>query len=79
VFDRGIGEQEVRETLERGETIEHYPHDTPHPSRLVLGWSGHRPIHVVAADSRHEDEIIDIAVYEPDPALWEADFRRRKR
>lgn len=79
MFQRGISEQEVRETLESGETIERYPDDTPYPSRLVLGWCGGRPIHVVAADNPQENEIIVVTVYEPDPALWEPDFRRRKQ
>jgi len=34
---------------------------------------------VVAADNPQEDQIIVITVYEPDAALWEPDFRRRKQ
>jgi hypothetical protein len=34
---------------------------------------------VVAADNRQADEVIVITVYEPDPALWEPDFKRRKQ
>jgi hypothetical protein len=79
MFERGISEEEVRETLKSGETIERYPDDSPYPSRLILGWRGGRPIHVVAADNVEEDETIVITVYEPDAALWEPDFRRRKR
>lgn len=79
MFEGGISEQEVRETVEGGETIERYPDDTPYPSRLVLGWSAGRPLHVVAVDNAEEDEIIVITVYEPDAALWEADFKRRKQ
>jgi hypothetical protein len=33
---------------------------------------------VVVADNKSEDEFIVITVYEPDPALWSEDFRRRK-
>lgn len=79
MFERAVTEQEVREALESGETIEQYPHDTPYASRLVLGWCGDRPIHVVAVDNLQEDEVIVITVYEPDPALWDTDFRRRQR
>ena len=79
MFERAITEKEVREALESGETIGHYSDDTPYPSRLVLGWRGGRPIHVVAADNLQEHEIIVITVYEPDPALWEPDFRRKKQ
>jgi len=79
MFERRITEEEVRTTLEGGETIEHYPDDTPYPSRLMLGWAAGRPIHVVAADNRQDDEVIVITVYEPDPALWEPDFKRKKQ
>ncbi len=79
MFDRGIIEGEVRETLACGQTIERYPDDTPYPSRLVLGWRAGRPIHVVVADNAEHNEMIVITVYEPDPALWEAGFTRRKQ
>jgi hypothetical protein len=78
MFERGISEEAVRATLKGGEIIESYPDDTPYPSRLVLGWPMGRPLHVVAADNRQQGEIIVITVYEPDPALWESDYRRRK-
>jgi hypothetical protein len=35
-------------------------------------------MHVVVAHNLSENELIVITVYEPDPELWEADFRRRK-
>ncbi|MFQ5773903.1 MAG: DUF4258 domain-containing protein [Kiloniellaceae bacterium] len=70
---------EVRHVLETGEDIETYPDDTPYPSRLVLGWIGARPLHVVAADNAEAGETVVITVYEPDPASWNRDFRRRKQ
>lgn len=51
MFQRRIGVEEVRHILTAGEVIENYPDDLPFPSRLVLGWSGTRPLHVVAADN----------------------------
>lgn len=63
--------------LSGGKSIVDYPDDTPYSSRLMLGWCGERPIHVVAADTP-ESETIVITVYEPDPALWEAGFERKK-
>ena len=75
---RGINGIDVREVLTSGEVIESYPDDTPYPSRLVLGWRGSRPIHVVAAENADADETIVITVYEPDTELWEAGFRRRR-
>ncbi len=78
MFQRRIGAEEVRHILTAGEVIENYPDDLPFPSRLVLGWSGTRPLHVVAADNPMAQETIIITVYEPDPAEWQPDFKRRK-
>lgn len=77
MFERGIGVDDVRKVLATGETIEGYPDDTPYPSRLVLGWRGGRPIHLVVADNASSDEVIVITVYEPDINRWEPGFRRR--
>ena len=79
MFERGIAEEDVQKALETGEEIAAYPDDQPYPSKLMLGWSAHRPLHVVAADNSKDDEIIVITVYEPDPALWEDGFRRRRQ
>jgi hypothetical protein len=51
MFQREINEHDVRAILTTGETIEEYPDDIPYPSRLILGWIGKRPIHIVAADN----------------------------
>jgi len=79
MFERGLSADEVRQVLATGEIIEEYAEDTPYPSRLVLGWSGGRGIHVVAADDDDARETIVITVYEPDEARWEADLRTRRR
>ncbi|MCH7539467.1 MAG: DUF4258 domain-containing protein [Proteobacteria bacterium] len=78
MFQRKISVADVRHVLETGEVIESYPEDAPYPSRLLLGWSGTRPLHVVVADNVETGESIVITVYEPDPASWGRDFRRRK-
>ncbi|WP_448594936.1 DUF4258 domain-containing protein [Thermoflexus hugenholtzii] len=65
--------------METGETIETYPDDEPYPSRLILGWVSHRPLHVVVADDPVGNTLIVITAYEPNPALWESDFRRRRK
>ena len=69
---------QVREVLERGERIEEYPNDEPLPSYLTLGEAG-RVIHVVAADDAKSDETIIITTYQPDPAVWEADYKTRRK
>ena len=48
MFERGLTANDVSAALAAGETIADYPTDSPYPSRLVLGWVGGRPLHVVA-------------------------------
>jgi hypothetical protein len=79
MYQRTISEVEVRHVIGTGETVEDYPDDTPYPSRLVLGWSGSRPIHVVVADNIDDQENIVITVYEPDPtAVSQLLWKKRK-
>lgn len=78
MFEREIDGTDVRHVLDEGEEIETYPKDEPYPSRLVLGWRGGRPIHVVAAYDDGSRETFVITVYEPTPDLWEPGFRKRR-
>jgi hypothetical protein len=78
MFQRSVSVDDVRRVLDSGETIEAYPDDQPYPSRLVLGWVGTRPLHVVVADSTEANEVVVIAVYEPDLTRWNEAFRRRR-
>ncbi len=78
MFERHITNADVANALATGEEIAAYPNDQPYPSRLLLGWSDNRPLHVVAAYNAHDDEEIVVTFYEPDAALWEDGFRRRK-
>lgn len=77
MFERGISVPEVEHVLSHGRVIEDYPTDTPYPSQLLLGQSNDRNLHLVAAVNG--EERIIVTVYEPDPALWSADFSRRRR
>lgn len=79
MFERGITEADVHTVLSNGDEIAAYPDDTPYPSRLLLGWRGDKPLHIVSAYNAQDDEEIVITVYEPDPALWDDGFRRRKQ
>ena len=79
MFERGIAEEEVRRILSEGDEIAKYPEDQPYASRLLLGWYGDCPLHVVCAYNPQDDEQIVITVYEPDPALWIDGFRRRRQ
>jgi len=78
MYQRGITAAEVHTVIGTGEIIEDYPNDFPYPSRLLLGWCGLRPIHVVVADNAQEKENIVVTVYEPDRDEWEPDLKRRK-
>ena len=43
---------------------------------LTLAWK--RPLHVVViVDEVHQEDRV-VTVYEPEPARWSADFRRRR-
>jgi Domain of unknown function (DUF4258) len=79
MLERQISEAEVRRVIETGEVIVRYRDDRPYPSRLILGWSAGRPLHVLAADHAADRETVVVTVYEPDPALWDRAFRRRRR
>lgn len=78
MFERGISRHDVRHVIDHGEVIREYLDDTPYPSRLMLGWREKGPLHVVAADNDADNETIIITAYEPDPLLWEADFKQKK-
>jgi len=78
MFERGISVEDVESVLDAGEVVESYPEDRPYPSRLQLGWRGGQPLHVVAAENLGDNELIVITAYEPDPAHWEPEFKRRK-
>ena len=79
MFERSITTAEIRTALANGEIIEKYPEDTPYPSRLVLGWRGSRPLHIVLADNAENNEWIIVTVYQPDPEQWDTGFKRRKQ
>jgi Domain of unknown function (DUF4258) len=78
MVEREISADDVRAVVEQGKEIENYPSDFPYPSRLLLGWRGTRPIHVVTAENATDNETLIVTVYEPDPDLWEPGFEKRK-
>ncbi len=76
MFERKISAKRARQVFETGETIEDYSDDATSPSRLILGWEGKRPIHVVV--SENTDENVIITAYSPEPGLWTKDFKKRR-
>jgi hypothetical protein len=78
MFERRVSAQKVAQTVNAGETIEDYSSEMPEPSRLILGFHGKRPLHVVVSENQKTNEITIITVYIPDPGKWHKDFKRRR-
>ena len=78
MFERVISPADVRSVIETGEVVADYPDDRPFPSRLILGFVAHRPIHVVAAFDPDTDAIYVVTAYSPDPELWNPDYKTRR-
>jgi hypothetical protein len=78
MFERSISRSEIRGVVVNGEVIAEYPDDKPLQSCLMLGILRGRPIHVVLAKEGEGAHVIVVTAYEPDPALWEEGFRRRR-
>ena len=77
--ERGLIVEDIRLALDNGDDIESRPDDMPYPSRLVLGTCRLGSLHVAVRDNIDDDEIVVETAYQPDPALWEPDFRRRRK
>jgi hypothetical protein len=78
MFEREISASKVRKALEAGDVIEDYSSEMPEPSRLLIGFQGKRPFHVVTAEWPEANEIAVITVYLPDVNKWKKDYRSRK-
>ena len=78
MFERNISSKKVHQALETGETIEDYSSEMPEPSRLILGFQGKRPFHVVTSENPETNETTIITVYIPDPNKWNKDSRSRR-
>ena len=78
MFEWKIGGEDVAAVVGTGEAIMEYPEDKPFPSCLMLGYPRGRPIHVVAALDPATGTCHVITAYEPDPAVWQSDFRARR-
>ena len=78
MFERSISAKKISQSLQSGETIEDYSGEMPEPSRLILGFQGKRPFHVVTSENPETNEITVITVYIPDPDKWDKDFKSRR-
>jgi len=78
MFERKISVKNVAQALQAGETIEDYSSEMHEPSRLILGFQGKRPFHVVTSENANSNITTIITVYNPDPDKWKNGFRRRQ-
>jgi hypothetical protein len=76
MFEREISPTKVRRALEAEDMIEDYSHEMPEPSRLLIGFQGKRPFHVVTSET--SEVVTVITVYLPDASKWKKGFRNRK-
>jgi Domain of unknown function (DUF4258) len=79
MFARSISTDAVSTAVRIGEVVEEYPNDKPFPSVLLLATVEGRSLHVVLAQTAEQMECIVVTVYEPDPKIWDTDFKRKKR
>ncbi len=77
--ERGLTVDDIYTALGNGEDIESRPDEQPYPARLVLGTCRLGPLHVAVRDNIEDDEIVVETAYQPDPALWEPDLKRRMK
>src|SRR5512133_3388501 len=57
MFERNVSAKKVSQALVSGETIEDYSSEMPEPSRLVLGFQGKHPFHVVTSENSETNQI----------------------
>lgn len=74
-----ITDEEVGEAVDSAELVEEYLDDRPYPSCLLLGYTrSGRPLHLVTAYDESVPQVIVVTTYQPDPARWEEDWRKRR-
>jgi hypothetical protein len=79
MFERNVSVQNVARALASGETIEDYSDEMPEPGRLILGFQGKHPFHMVTSENPEANETTIITVYIPDSAKWDRAFKSRRR
>lgn len=77
MFKRDISTGDIREVLRVGEVIVEYPNDQPFPSSLIMGMILGRPIHLVVAINEIEKKCVIVTAYEPDPRMWDKNFKQK--
>lgn len=78
MFERQVSVRSVSRALQSAIIIEDYSAEMPEPSRLILGFQGNRPFHMVISENPTNDETTIITVYIPDPEKWNKGFKSRR-
>ena len=78
MFERRVSIKKVLGAIKTGDVIEDYSSETPDSSRLMLGFQGKRPFHLVISENPETNETTVITVYVPDEGKWKKDFRSRR-
>ena len=78
LFERHVSVKNTLSAIKAGDVIEDYSSETPEPSRLILGFQGKRPFHVVTSENLEMNETTVITVYVPDADKWKKDSRTRR-
>jgi hypothetical protein len=78
MFERNVSFKKVQQAIRSGETIEDYSAEMPEPSRLILGFQGKRPFHVVVSENPEINATTVITVYIPDHSKWTKDSKSRR-
>jgi len=77
MLERDISEEEVLEVLHYGEVLENYDDDFPYPSCLMFKMLEQKPLHIVVAHNKNEEQKIIVTVYIPDSANFADDYKTR--
>lgn len=78
MFERQVSVRSVSRALQSAIIIEDYSAEMAEPSRLILGFQGNRPFHMVISENPTNDETTIITVYIPDPEKWNKGFKSRR-
>jgi hypothetical protein len=76
---RKIHRSLLETAIRDGEIIAVYPEDKPYPTKLIVSTVEHKIIHLVVALDEMNGVCVIVTVYEPDVAIWEDNFRKRRR
>lgn len=77
MFQRGISPAECELVFRNGNIIEEYQDDKPFPSKLLLGYSNARALHIVISIEGNIAHVI--TAYEPNTVIWDQKFERRSK